>query len=212
MDSRSVTPLLSIAVPFAAAAVFLVPLIESEFPSAFVPPGDILLLAAGLACAAGHPPLPWMLSGLAVLVVIRRRERALEKAAAIQAVAVGRGADGCRGAVTAMRADPRGRHERDENAPAQIPAEHLRDQVFAACGYAFAVGALAAGVLAPRLRTRPASRRAPGRAATRAGQRAGHPPLRPEAMPDCDRPRRAGAPRGAPGREAVRGTESPART
>lgn len=47
------------------------------------------------------------------------------------------------------RADARGRPEHDGQAP--VPPEPLREQVFAACGYAFALGALGAGVLAPRL-------------------------------------------------------------
>ncbi|MBR7830718.1 DedA family protein [Actinospica sp. MGRD01-02] len=61
MDPFSTTSLLSAAAPYAAAAVFLVLLIESALPIGFVLPGDTLLLTAGLACATGHLSLPWIL-------------------------------------------------------------------------------------------------------------------------------------------------------
>lgn len=61
----SATSLVSGAAPYAAAAVFLVLLVESALPIGFVLPGDTLLLAAGVACATGHLPLPWMLGAAA---------------------------------------------------------------------------------------------------------------------------------------------------
>jgi membrane-associated protein len=65
VDPFSTTSLLSVAAPYAAAAVFLVLLLESAVPIGFVLPGDTLLLTAGLACATGHLSLPWMLSAAA---------------------------------------------------------------------------------------------------------------------------------------------------
>ncbi len=47
----------------------------------------------------------------------------------------------------------RSRKERDPNTPARLPAEPLRDQVFAACGYAFTIAALAASLLTAYLGT-----------------------------------------------------------
>jgi len=55
--------------------------------------------------------------------------------------------------VIAMRSDTeRGaRRQRELDAPAPVPAEHLRDQVFAACGYAVALAVPATWLLAPYL-------------------------------------------------------------
>lgn len=45
-------------------------------------------------------------------------------------------------------------NERDDGAPAPLPAEHLRDQVFASCGYALALAAAATWLLGPFLGAR----------------------------------------------------------
>jgi membrane-associated protein len=56
---------LAAAGPYAPAAVFCVLFVESALPIGFVLPGDTLLLAAGLVCATGLVPLPWMLAAAA---------------------------------------------------------------------------------------------------------------------------------------------------
>lgn len=56
-----------------------------------------------------------------------------------------------RGSVSAVPDDSRGQGRRDQDAPTPRPPEPLRDQVFAACGYALAIAALATGLLAPHL-------------------------------------------------------------
>lgn len=65
MDPFSTSSLLSGAAPYASATVFAVLLAESALPFGFILPGDTLLLTAGLACATGHLPLPWILAAAA---------------------------------------------------------------------------------------------------------------------------------------------------
>lgn len=53
--------------------------------------------------------------------------------------------------MTAVHTATRSLEERERTGPAHVQAEHLRDQIFAACGYALAVAATAVGLLTPHL-------------------------------------------------------------
>jgi hypothetical protein len=53
--------------------------------------------------------------------------------------------------VTAVHADARSPEEHDRHTLPHAPAEPLREQIFAACGYAFAIAATVAGLLTPHL-------------------------------------------------------------